>query len=91
MDADLTHWLLEDTAIYKSQPKKFEWKSNYQVIIIITWFNWTRNRGYIRKYSFDRIDGAIRGAVDIQNKCDCTLIFLDGISQPLNNQQFSNC
>ena len=34
---------------------------------------------------------AIRGAVDIQNKCDCTLIFLDGISQPLNNQQFSNC
>lgn len=26
---------------------------------------------------FDRIDGAICGAVDIQNKCDSTLIFLD--------------
>ncbi len=44
-----------------------------------------------QKYSFGRIDGAICGAVDIQNKCDCTLILLDGISQPLNNQQFSNC
>lgn len=25
---------------------------------------------------FDRIDGAICGAMDIQDKCDCTLILL---------------
>lgn len=44
-----------------------------------------------KKYGFDRIDGAICSAADIQNKCDCTLIFLDGISQLLNSQQFSDC
>ena len=41
------------------------------------------------KYCSDRIDGAVWGIKmlpHIQDKCDCTLIFLDGISQLLNSQ-----
>lgn len=46
--------------------KKFEWKSIYQVIIIIAWFSCPRFRGYFiiyysicpKKYGFDRIDKA---------------------------------
>ena len=55
MDADLIHWLSEDTVIYLFQSTEMASKNPHS-------------------------------AADIQNKCDCTLIFLDGISQLLNSQ-----
>lgn len=40
---------------------------------------------------FDGIDGAVCGAMDIQNKCDCTFILLDSHDQLLNVEYLPNC